>query len=763
MYSESVVNIRLDIAKEHLGWPLEYHSTSEVDKFTTHLAQSERYDAQNRMYFSRDLKPSEHRFILNERYLCMADAAYWLTRYAHVENEADQNVRFKFRATQKIYFSVIADLEDKGNGIKIIVAKGRQQFITTITELLIGHRIFFHSDTNALAASADRVKTEEMALKILFAYDNMPWWLKPKATRRVETIPGLLKFESLNTRISFQHGSTAAKEKGAQKTGLGRGGTRTVYHISEVASFPKAQEQIENPLLNATHNHPKVLGVLESTFSGNKGWFVEQYDFAKKHRDDSLTELTPLFFSWPCARDIFPTKSDELAHPVPYSWQPEGKVLEQITKAELFIRTDPLLSKHFGTDWEMPMAQQWYYHRRYTRAEATGGMSGLLQECCCDDEEAKISSFDSVFGKQTLINCHTNRERAFDVYSVVGQSVETEMEPSFDEIDYNLPRIPISHKSRFGDIYQWELVPLKYSYFEQFTGENNELDAIDGKLFVFRQPYFRDKSPDVQGRRQEYGVGADSSTGVGRDFSAITVTQRGVGAIPDFQAAEWRSTRVGHVEIFAFVLPICLLYRLDPNDYLSYPMFAVEQIASVGDVCQKEMKRLGYPTGRFFDFGRYDTRALKSRTNKQGWYTTGWSRPMLIGNYVACIRNGWYVLNSPWTIEDCKEFEVHKTTTGKEKWEHSSEGFDDAIFSGAISTFIIHDKDTLADRSKNQRRGIESTLPPIDIGEPGGLRLRTKPIPTHGVYPKYNPYERNLNLDDIVRGGYGPRLDKFRY
>ncbi len=764
MYSEVIVNERLDIAKEVLGWRPEYHSADEVDKFTAHLAQWEKFNAQGQLYFSRDLKSWEFRFIKNEKYLCMCDSAYWLTRYARVTNEADQNVRFKFRDTQKIYFSVIAELEARRAAIELIIAKGRQQFVTTLTELLIGHRIFFHNDTNALVASADRVKSEEMGKKILFAYDNMPWWLKPKFTRRVESIPGLLEFESLNTRVSIQHGSTQAKFKGAQRVGLGRGGTRTVWHISEVTSFPKPSEQIEAALLRATHAHPKVFGVVESTFAGNKGWFPEKYDYGKLHRTDGLSRLIPIFFSWPCARDVYPTRTWEATHPIPGDWQPEGRTLEQIIKAELFIRNDPLLGKYFGTDWEMPRIQQWFYYVSFKEAEETGTLASWYQEMCCDDEEGKVSTYDSVFGKQTLTNCHTNREKKFDVYSIVGQSVDSEREPTPDEIDYNGTRIPITHKSRFGETYLWELVPLKYSYFEELTGESNELDAIDSKLFVFKQPYFRDRDPEAQGRRQDYGVGADSSTGLGYDYSAINVTQKGVGAMPDVQCAEWRSRWVGHVDIFAFALPICLFFRASPNDFLSYPLFAIEQLVSVGDTCQKEMKRLGYPTGRFFDWGRYDTRKLKQVTNKQGWYTTTWSRPMLIDTYVYCVKNGWYVLNSPWTIEDCREFEVHRTSTGRAKLEHSDDSNDDAIFAGAISTFIIHDRDTLADRSKVQRRVIESDLPPVDLGESGSnWKVKTKPINQGGAYPQYNPYSTGVSLDDIVRGGYGPGLDRYRY
>jgi hypothetical protein len=744
MYSESIVSQRLELAEAELGWMPEYHSTDEVDKFTEHLKRWERYNAQGQLYFSRNLTPQEFRFITNEKVLCMCDSAYALTRYMHLSNETDTNVRFKFRDTQKIYFSVIAELESKLAAIELIIAKGRQQFVTTLTELLIAIRVFFCNDTNALVASADRTKSEEMGRKVFYAYDNLPWWLKPKYSRRVESVPGLLEFDSLNTRISIQHGSGQAKAKGAQRVGLGRGGTRTVWHVSEASIIPKPEEQIEAALLRAVHPSVRVFGVVESTFAGDTGWFAEKYKFAKQHRDDGMSRLIPIFFSWPCAHDIYPMPGWINNHPIPYDWEPLGKVREQITKAELFIRTDPLLSKYFGKDWTMPRDQQWFYNVGYLEAERTGTLSSWFQEMCSDDIEGMQSSYDNVFGRETIEVCHAEREKKYDVYAIVGQSVEDRFDPDPSDIDYNLPRIPIRHKSPRGDIYQWELVPLQYSLYEGAMGTEDEFDIVDGKLFIFKQPRWRTQSDDPSNRLgREFGVGVDSSTGTGRDFSVIAVTQKGVGAIPDIQAAELRSRHIGHVEIFAFALPMALYFRDPSRDILGYPIVGIEQLVSVGDVCQKEMKKLGYPAGRFFNFGRYDTKQLKQRTNKQGWFTTGWSRPILVGNFVHCVKNGWYIPNSPWTIEECRKFEVHYTGAGKERMEHSDEYTDDGIFACGISTFVMHDLDTLADRSKKQNRAPQGDLPPIDLGSYRG----------NFVNPKSgDPKGRVLTLEDVMRG-----------
>ena len=176
-------------------------------------------------------------------------------------------------------------------------------------------------------------------------------------------------------------------------------------------------------------------------------------------------------------------------------------------------------------------------------------------------------------------------------------------------------------------------------------------------------------------------------------------------------------------------------------------MIGIEQIASVGDVCQKEMKRLGYPISRFFRFGSYDKIQLKQASNRQGWFTNAWSRPMLLGNFVHVVNNGWYVINSPWTIESMRKFEVHRTTTGRIRMDHNVDTEDDDIFAAAISTFITHDKDTLADRSKRQFRGRESDpTPPIDLA------------PTLGPSFSINQ-PKPITLDDVLRGRVG--LDRY--
>jgi hypothetical protein len=741
MYAESIVKGRLDIAEEELGYRPEYHTTSEVDTFIRKLELAMKLDAQGKLYLPRELSHGEFRFIENERILCQCDAIYWLTRYAWVSDETNTAVRFKFRGAQRILMDVIADLEEALSAIELLIAKGRQQYVTTLVQLLDAHRVNFYAYVNCFTASADRDKSAEMARKAFFAYDHMPWWLRPKYSRRVEGIPGLLEFDTLDSRMTIVHGSGSARSKGAQRTGIARGTTPTVYHLSEVSAFPDPEEQIEAAIFRSVHASPKVLGILESTFAGDKGWFPEKYKYGK---DNPLARHKSLFFPWPCARELYPPPTwwSTFGKHMPPGWKPQDKILEQTLKAELFVRSSELLTRRMGEDWTMPIEQQWFYHVQFTEAERSGTLSTFLQEMPCDDVEAMQSSFDNVFGHEVIEIIDKERERKYDVYGFCGQAIDERFEPDVDDIDYDRPRIAFNHTTPKGETYRWELVPLLYERFANATGDDSERPAINNLLFVYKHP--------EPGRA--YSIGADSSNGIGRDASIVSVNLVGLPGTPDTQVAEFRSHNVGHVELFAFAMPIALFYKQRSIELASWPKFAIEQLASVGDVCQSELRKLGYPVSRMHRFGRYDGTEMKQVTNKVGWFTTGWSRPMLIGKFVHAVKNGWFILNSSWTIEECRQFEIHYTEAGKEKLEHANQSWDDGIFASAISYFIVHDMDSLAERSRRQFRGIEQSaqLPPLDL------------TPNRGNWVNPNsPLNKQVSIDDILRDRVG--WERFRH
>ena len=699
MYAESCVHARLDQMEREFDLKLEYHTVAEVDDFERALIRDNKYlyDEFGRPHSTQNLTEFDRHWMLNEQLLVMCDAPYALTRYCFVKNEENIIGRFSFRVPQRLLFDIICDLEERGAAIEIMILKARQLGMTTLVQLLIALRIIFSYGVNAVLSSADQTKTSEMSHMLLLCYDMLPVWLRPEATSRVESDRGKLLFGHQASGVSFQHGS--------QKLGIATGTTPTIYHLSEVALYADPVKLIDEGLWKAVHASASVLGFLESTGRSNKGWWAETWYYSRKHWP--LSRMCPVFLPWFCGRDIYPKPAWLTVRPVPPGFAPNRDTRLHVAKCELYVRSDKLLSKHLGSDWRMPLEQQWFWQVSHDEAKQKGFESSFLQEMAGDDEEALQRSEESVFGHDTILEIDTRRERSYETFAIVGQSIEDAHEPDPQYIDYTRERIPVRYSSRKGQAYRWEFIPV---HFPSTLREDDPSD-VAGVLLIFHRP-----QPGIA-----YSIGVDTSEGKGEDSTVISVWTYGAKGQPDTQCAEFSSPFVNHVEAFAFVIAIAAYY----GQYMSQestkwrePYVSVEQVMSVGDVCQDQMRKMGYTN--FHKMVRYDKkRVSKKKALSLGWFTWGWSRPILTGNFVHSTQNGWAIVNSPWLIEEMRHFEVHVTSTGKEKLEHEEGEHDDRIFAAAMAIFCPHDMDVLANRSK-KRLTEQVSLPPVDTSPYAG-------------------------------------------
>ena len=86
-----------------------------------------------------------------------------------------------------------------------------------------------------------------------------------------------------------------------------------------------------------------------------------------------------------------------------------------------------------------------------------------------------------------------------------------------------------------------------------------------------------------------------------------------------------------------------------------------------------------------------------------------------------CIRDR-YVVNSPYTIREMSQWEVHFTAGDKEKFEHSEDFTDDGIFANAMAGFCPNDTKTQAERTTKQFTA-QDKLPALDIAPFCGITL----------------------------------------
>lgn len=737
MYASEIVEKKLELARQELGFPLEYHSISEVDTFERGLRQKYEEEyltaeslAAGSQFPSREfqvyltkvlcnpenprLTAEEIRWMLNERYLSMCDASYWMTRYLWIKNIRNEFQRFTFREAQKVYFNIVAELERQGIAIELLIDKARQLGISTETEGLIAHRVFFSYGSSSTIASSDQSKTAEMANMLFLAYDMMPWHMRPLHTRRVESDRGMLIFGGQQSGVKFQHGN--------QTGGISQGTTPTIYHLSEVAYYADPERLIDVGLFKAVHPSSKVLGVLESTACGDTGWWYEKYWYYKRRWPNC--RMLALFLPWFLGTDLYPNETWLRKSPIPRSWSPLPETREMISKAELYVASNEVLQRVLGSGWSLPRTQAWWWEVQFREAQDSGKLKTFLQEYPTDDRDSFQGSYESVFGSETIATVYSNREKDYKIYGIVGQSIEDRNEPFPDDVDYSQSRVPVSYQSNRGDVYRWELIPLRWKESWTKLSDIREVEIPNGILMIFREP-----EPGY-----DYSLGVDTSTGIGDEATVIAVSRRAKeGNQPDIQVAEFRSNMISHVEAYPYVMCLAAYYSkfmLETTRFRE-PYVSIEQVQAVGDTVYKDMLRMGY--GRFHRMIRYDSRPKdmrRGKAHKTGWFTNTWSRPILTDNFVVAVQNGWYVVNSPWTIWEMQHWEVRLTAGGKEKKVHSTESTDDGIFANALAWFCPNDLRSLTERTRKRCLGPleDGSPPPIDVGQYGGLTVNSRDL-----------------------------------
>jgi hypothetical protein len=681
VYSEAKIIRRLEAAKKVLGWVPFRRSIADIEGFTAHMQKLEYVDPKHptMIRLIRDPTPEEKKFIRNEISMCACDFDYWATRYWYIRDETNTIRRFQWRIPQKAAYQIIQDMEQEDRSIECQWLKGRQLGVSTFLEGAITHRALFGYGINGVVASVDQDKSAKMAGMMFLAIDQCPWWLKPTEDQR-----------KIGRLISFKNECSVSIQSGNQMSGIARGNTPTLIHLSEIADYVDPGDLIEASLFRAVHPSPKVFMHLESTGNSNVGWWADTWRYNKANWHLGKSRLRPVFLPWFMGVDIYPMPTWLHDHPIPSGWQMSEETTAHVHKCNAYVRNTTLLSKILGARWELPREQAWFWEANYIEHKAKRIEKKWLQEMPADDYEALQSRQEKVFPYEVLTRIANEREKDYDVYAITGEGIEDKFAPMEGEIDYTLPRIPITWQAK-GRTYRWILVPLKVQDIE-----NIDAGKWNGKLLVYEYPQ--------NGVR--FSVGIDTAGGSGLDRTVISVTHVEEGTIPDRQAAEFASDAVSAAESYAFAMAICSWYDAW--------MVACEQVRKPGDICQVQMRQMGWPNTRVHKFIRYDGKKLsKSRATRLGWYTNSWSRTLLLSMYISAVENGWYEPQSVFLHHELDNFEARQTDSGLTKMEHAQNKHDDRIFSSAISYFIAHDLTLMVERSKKRYIGPSRKLPEL--------------------------------------------------
>lgn len=187
--------------------------------------------------------------------------------------------------------------------VRALILKGRQQGLST----LVAGR-FFRKIHALPGISGFILSHEDKSTQVLFNhpkrfYLNLPENIRPEVGRSGKDILAFAK-----TGSQYQVGTAGAKE-------TGRSQTNQLFHGSEVAFWPNAEDHIAASLQSV----PPLPGteiILESTANGIGGVFHEMWLKAEAGQGEFIAIFVPWFWQ------------EEYSRSAPEGWQPSGEEIE---------------------------------------------------------------------------------------------------------------------------------------------------------------------------------------------------------------------------------------------------------------------------------------------------------------------------------------------------------------------------------------------------------------------------------------------------
>jgi hypothetical protein len=646
LYSKTQTNLKIERWVRAGRFTPEYHSISECEQAVSHLQSIVDIDYESERVISRrdptrspeeTLTPQEIRWIENERLLCRVDFRYWVSRYVWIKNDEDQVFRFAPWRSQEIFLDIVAEMEEELIAIFLIILKARQLGISRVISLILLHRVIFYANRNAFLASSTEDKTRLLFDMLDFTLLRLPWWMRPQE-----------KFRREGKLLELYNGSGVTLQHGQQGTGIARGTTPTVAHISELAEFDNPSSLIDSSLLRAMHPSPTSFLALEGTAEGINNWWHKKWKTSKALWPERRGRLRPLFLPW-FVGGLYPKAADLRARPVPPNYSetmlPWAKAHAEM--AEEYVRSTDYLRKHLGSDWRMPLEQIWYYETERDSAIREGRLNKFLQEMPANDDEAFQSTNISVFDTETLVYYRDNahRQPLVGCYGLRGpeQYLPARLQPSPLLIDHSKPVIPVT--ADWGVVYpiEFELVPLR---FEGWSLEDDS-SSID-KIYLWEDPM----------RGFEYGLGIDTSDGIGKDRTVIEIIRKGSIYGPTKQVGEFASSKMNALDSVPFALALGTYFSLpDQDGNLIQPRMAIE-CRGHGDQAQNMLRMLGWRNFHPWVDRQIDNKQLKlNQYHKLGVFTNEWFRAGMIEMLVKMLRDGEIEICSPFFVREMESLE----------------------------------------------------------------------------------------------------------
>lgn len=644
-------------------WTLKPPTTGERDEMRAHF--NELLDRKG--FLTRPFTREETLWVLIESTFCKLDFLYFARNYAKILDWEAKISLFEPNIAQMMLLNLMAENEERRVASMLMVLKARRLGLTTISQLLLGHRVFFWENVAAYTGSAEEQKSVEMVKMIEFLWQHMPYWLRPRETSNA--VGDRIEYADNNSAVIVQWGN--------QKQGIGRGATPTIAHMSEVSSYTKPVQLIDASLAKAILENPFGFMIMESTANGLGDWWNLTWDHMVEMDTKGLAKYQPVFLPWYVGVDLYPSEAGYRRRPAPDDWVIPNYVEKHAEAAKAYVQANKILARNLGADWEMSRRQKWWYYLEFEEARKRKQLHVLLQELPASADEAFQNANPSVFSLETMIEVRTETRthKPLGSYQISGASIPYQYSDQHI-IGPSIEARCVSHEGVLLDTFNLDPVEV-----DRWPDPSTEL-----KLYIWEWPQ----------EGETYGIYCDPAEGVGRDNSVVGVIKKATPWHPDEQVAEWASNQVAPHDLWAYIFCLAHLYTVRAHDGgWVEPLVVIETNLAAGDAAQTEMLKRGY--GNFYrqmDFtaigetGAEFNKRPRAVRDKIGWKTDRYNRPRLISLFRKLVRDGNFKVRSP---ELAKEMGTLEYNVDKKRIQAAENEHDDRVMGAGIMLCAWYD------------------------------------------------------------------------
>lgn len=212
------------------------------------------------------------------------DFEWCCATFFKVKNKRGKIVPLELNPAQMVVWEEMKRLRAAGKPPWVLIAKARQQGMSTLAAAICAWIIFFRQGQNFLVVNYREDKVRELFAKVEFIYDHLPAEIKP------DKAPGSRSREILITKAPL---STMAIAESAENVEIGVSSTFQHGHLTEFPLWRDA-EQSMGGFLPTVEPHVDSFLIGESTARAMGDWFHTFWEDSVAGK----TRFSPVFVPW---------------------------------------------------------------------------------------------------------------------------------------------------------------------------------------------------------------------------------------------------------------------------------------------------------------------------------------------------------------------------------------------------------------------------------------------------------------------------------